>query len=51
MVSPARHAERSNNSVVKGVQQTMALSLPALVKTFDSMYLLHLLIAGEFFLL
>lgn len=51
MVSPERHTGKSNNSIVKGMQQTMFLSLPALVRAFDSMYLLHFLIARQFLLL
>lgn len=45
MVSPERHTEKSNNSIVKRTQQMMFLSLPALVRAFDSMYLLRFLIA------
>lgn len=44
MLSPTRPAEKSNNSIVKGAQQTMSLSLPALVKMFENVYLLHLLL-------
>lgn len=44
MVSPTRCAEESNNSIFKGMQQTMSPSLPALIKMFENIYLLHLIL-------